>query len=432
MASKKTTTSKRSAAAMTAPAGLAVGAKGKGVEEVQDYLTRFGYLAAPKKAGAAAGGAVEIIDDRPSAARGSFDDATAEALRQFQHMAGLAPSGRLDEATKAKMTAPRCGNHDRLGFVATGGRWQNTDLTYAFSEFTADLSQDQIRQAVHQAFSTWAGWTKLTFREGPIGSAQIILRFVTGDHGDGNPFDGASGILAHAFFPGTPPATPTPIQGDTHFDDAETWTIAVPTGASQFDLTTVATHEFGHALGLNHSPVVGSVMQPFYGGPRRVLHGDDVSGITSIYGGYDIAEASWTHGTSMQVEVPESLESVRRFGFFTRVVGKANTTNWFHFAIPTPVIQNNVRRTFGPCMLRFATGGTSAVVRDVHLYDGEVRVVAHDAVNLSGSQPFTRFGIAHSPKVLWGVGISIGVTFGAGNSAARTMDFISAGCDFRP
>ena len=77
-----------------------------------------------------------------------------------------------------------------------------------------------------------------------------------------------------------------------------------------------------------------------------------------------------------------------------------------------------------------------AVVRDVHLYDSEVRVVAPDGVNLSGSQPFTRFGIAHAPKVLWGVRISIGVTFGGGPARWRAhsggLDFISAGCDFRP
>ena len=173
-------------------------------------------------------------------------------------------------------------------------------------------------------------------------------------------------------------------------------------------------------------------MQAFYGGPRRVLHSDDVSGITSIYGGYNIAEASWIHGTAIQIEVPENIEFVRRFGFFTRIIGRPNTTNWLHFAIPTPVIVNNVRKTVGPCMLRFSTGGVGALVRDVHLYDGEVRVVAHNGVNLSGSQPFTRFGIAHAPKVLWGVGISIGVTFGNGTAASRTMDFISAGCDFQP
>ena len=71
-------------------------------------------------------------------------------------------------------------------------------------------------------------------------------------------------------------------------------------------------------------------------------------------------------------------------------------------------------------------------MRDVHIYDGEVRVAAHNGVNLSGSQPFRRFGVAHAPEVLWGVGISIGVKYGGGTAAQRTIDLISAGCDFQP
>jgi peptidoglycan hydrolase-like protein with peptidoglycan-binding domain len=433
---------------MEAPAGLKAGSSGDDVELLQNYLTRFGYLATPptKEDGRKA-----ELDLRPTAEPGEFDESTEEALRLFQERAGLPVTGKLDKATREQMQRPRCGNpditpvinptilslveQDAAGFVATGGRWPTRNLRYAFQETGADLPAGSVRQAIHQAFSTWSGWTGVSFREVPMASGpEIIIRFVAGNHGDGatNAFDGVSGVLAHAFFPPVPPNAPQPIQGDTHFDEAETWTITVPPGAGQIDLTTVAIHEFGHALGLNHSPVVGSCMEAFYGGPRRVLHGDDIAGITSIYGGYTIAEASWVHGTAVTVELPDNIESMRRFGFFTRLVGKPNTQNWFHFAIPTPVIVSNDRKVVGPCMLRFQTGGTNAVVRDVHIYDGEVRLVAHEGVNLSGTQPFTRFGVAQAPEVLWGVGISIGVTYGGGTAAQRTIDLISAGCDFQP
>ena len=416
-------------------ADLSVGAKGKGVKELQQYLLQFGYLRKPNEPSVAEDfGAYGTLTAVELKKEGEFDEATAEALKRFQAFNNLPETGEMNAVTLARMGMPRCGCSDDIAEFATDGRkWATNNLRYAFQNFSSDLPQADTIQAVEQALALWAAETPLKFTRVTMAAApEIIIRFVTGDHGDGFPFDGASGVLAHAFFPSTPPTPPTAIQGDAHFDDAETWTIAVPPPAGRIDLVTVAAHEFGHALGLGHSNVGGSLMAPFYGGPHRFLHSDDIAGIQTLYGGYTIAQASWVHGTDIKVEVDANVESITRFGFFTRIVGKPNTTNWYHFAVPTPVIVNGNRLAIARAMLRFTTGGASAMVRDVHLYDGEVRVAAHQNVNLSGSQLFTKFGVAHKPDVLWGLGISIGVTTGAGTAAQRTMDFISAGFDLMP
>lgn len=416
-------------------AGLAEGSKGAGVTHLQDYLKEFGYLKEPDDQPVAEAFGAEAMSDVATLKKeGEFDAATAEGLKRFQDFNNLPVTGELDDVTLARIGMPRCGCSDDIAEFATDGRkWANTNLRYTIANFSGDLSQADTIQAVEQAFALWAAETPLRFTRVPASAApEIIIQFVSGDHGDGFPFDGASGVLAHAFFPSTPPNPPTPIQGDAHFDDAETWTIAVPPPAGRTDLVTVAAHEFGHSLGLGHSGVGGALMAPFYGGPHRFLHSDDIAGIRSLYGGYTIAHASWIHGTDIKVEVDANVESLTRFGFFTRIVGRPNTTNWYHFAIPTPVIVNNNRLAIARAMLRFTTGGTNAMVRDVHIYDGSARIAAHQNVNLSGSQLFTKFGVAHKPDVLWGLGISIGVTTGGGTAAQRRMDFISAGVDLLP
>ena len=219
------------------------------------------------------------------------------------------------------------------------------------------------------------------------------------------------------------------MAGDTHFDEAENWTMNIPTGAGKIDLVTVAAHEFGHSLGMRHSNVNGSLMFPSYSGPKRFLHADDKAGIRSIYGGYSIAHAQWVHGTSMQVEYPDRLERITRAGFYSYLYGKPNTQNWFHFAIPTPVIVDSKRLKIVCAILRFRTFSTNAIVKHIHIYDGYSRIATHNNVNLTGNNWFAKYGVPDKRNIYWGLGISIGVEFKGGTVGQRRMDFVSAGCD---
>jgi hypothetical protein len=60
-----------------------------------------------------------------------------------------------------------------------------------------------------------------------------------------------------------------------------------PGAISGTDLQGVATHEYGHALGLNHTGVSGSTMLPSIignGVPSRSIEADDIAGVQAIYG----------------------------------------------------------------------------------------------------------------------------------------------------
>lgn len=146
-----------------------------------------------------------------------------------------------------------------------------------------------------------------------------------------------------------------------------------------------------------------------------------------------LEKAMWAHGHSMIIEYPQRIKKEWRAGFYIRIVGLQNQTNWFHFAIPTPVIVNNNRLRVDSVLLRFRSKSTRADVTNVHVYDGEKKIASHDGLNLSPSSwGMQRFDIPGNHDVRWGIGISIGVRFSGSTDGQNTMEFASAGCDFNP
>ena len=87
----------------------------------------------------------------------------------------------------------------------------------------------------------------------------------------------AAGVLAETFLP--PPANGGTDAGDILFNSTINWQIN-----SNYDLMTVAAHEFGHALGLGSRPDSTAVMYGTYNGIKQALTSDDIAGIDSIYG----------------------------------------------------------------------------------------------------------------------------------------------------
>lgn len=150
-------------------------------------------------------------------------------------------------------------------------------LFYAFTDSSAKLPADSAEFEIVRAFSEWNKIVQVSFspNTNPLGSKTIAVLFATGAHGDGYPFDGPGGVLAHTFYPA--PINPEPIAGDMHFDDSQNWHIG-----TDVDLFSVALHETGHALGLGHSDDPTDVMYPYYKQVTALASGD-TQAILTLY-----------------------------------------------------------------------------------------------------------------------------------------------------
>jgi len=112
---------------------------------------------------------------------------------------------------------------------------------------------------IKQSFEKWAAVTPLRFTETTSSNSDLTIGF--------EPFDGFGRVLAWAY---------SPEHGKIEFDEDETWTTS--------QLIEVGIHEIGHAIGLSHSSVRGTIMWPACCKGKSDLHADDINGIQSIYG----------------------------------------------------------------------------------------------------------------------------------------------------
>lgn len=152
-------------------------------------------------------------------------------------------------------------------------KWHKTGLSFYIENYSDTLDQFTKTEIV-RAFEVWTREVSITLYEvTDVRVADIRIKFVSKYHGDKYPFDGALGVLAHAFYPRS---------GEIHFDNDEEFTRNSERGVN---LYYTAAHEFGHTLGLKHSLNKRSLMSPYHPGLQAQirLHEDDLRGIVKLY-----------------------------------------------------------------------------------------------------------------------------------------------------
>lgn len=205
--------------------------------------------------------------------------ATSTMTLEEAQMAGAVAVYRVSEGFPDGALA--YGTGTSAGYV-TAASWGRNNVTYSFENCPATIDCGTAHQAFRDAANAWNAVSGITMTEvGSNGDIRVswVSDFNLGDSG-GRRIDGPSGILGITYFP---LSWLGDLAGDVFFDDTENWVVNAPVNSSQIHFPTVALHEIGHAIGLDHSLDGSAVMWAEYVGARG-LNDDDIAGAQALYG----------------------------------------------------------------------------------------------------------------------------------------------------
>uniref|UniRef100_A0A914CAF6 C-type lectin domain-containing protein n=1 Tax=Acrobeloides nanus TaxID=290746 RepID=A0A914CAF6_9BILA len=176
-----------------------------------------------------------------------------------------------------------CGNDEFEHEEGAIKKWGKKSLTYYIESFGHSESEDEIRKGLGDAFYQWSNWVDIIFTEVNDTDADITIGFKRGELSDGFTFK--ENQLAHCS--GKMPCT------KIWFNDAysfryvrmDRWLF------SKIDFLTVALHQIGHALGLEHLEHEEAIMNKKYTRPAGKtdvyiwpkLRSPDIRAIRELY-----------------------------------------------------------------------------------------------------------------------------------------------------
>lgn len=169
-------------------------------------------------------------------------------------------------------------------YTAYPSKWAFSPVSYFVNASNLDLSSSAADAAVRAGAEAWSAQSQARFRFAYAGgSAQSTT---TNDGVNLVVFRNASNgsAIATTYWWSTSSGI---IDADIVFWDAGFRFFAGASGCTAgFYIEDIATHEFGHALGLGHSTIHGATMYPSVSScntSNRTLDADDVAGVQWLY-----------------------------------------------------------------------------------------------------------------------------------------------------
>jgi hypothetical protein len=169
-------------------------------------------------------------------------------------------------------------NYATVGEGWDGSGLGTASLSYYLLKGSSDLGPSLQAGEIARALTAWGRYADVRWRPAaaPNEARSATVLWGGTDHGDGFPFSPET--LAHAFFPS--PLSSESLAGDIHFNDTYQWGVGDP---ALYDIFSVALHESGHSLGLEHSSNPAAVMYPIYSGILQGPADEDIHAIQTLY-----------------------------------------------------------------------------------------------------------------------------------------------------
>ena len=175
-------------------------------------------------------------------------------------------------------------------YALEGPRWSSNTISWSLgvanysgqvAQFGNSISDPAYVTDIRDAFRRWSDVANLTFVE-VADSANVDIRFGY------TSFDGGYGLLGRADYRYTDSSNGSFFQSGTtiRFDTAESYStsggeLRLGNGVT---FQSVALHEIGHALGLDHYTGSPAIMAPLSTSAVTDLTASDIDGIRAIYG----------------------------------------------------------------------------------------------------------------------------------------------------